>query len=259
MCGQPAKVRTVVWVLTGLAADLAHATCVGERPADMVDLREVAPAIVQDIRYAGPVNFVGVRIDGYDAAECILTRPAAEALARVQMSLGKRGFGLKVYDCYRPDQAVRQFVAWAEEPGEGRMRDTFFPRIPKAQLFDRRYISKRSGHSRGSTVDLAIVALPARPAAPLDPAALPRSCIAKSPADRLPDESLDFGTSYDCLDELSHTDSRNVPTEARKARAMLVAEMAKAGFENYRREWWHFTLRDEPYPDTCFDFPVRPR
>jgi D-alanyl-D-alanine dipeptidase len=162
---------------------------------------------------------------------CLLTRPAAQALAAVQQDLRSSGLGLRVYDCYRPQRAVDHFVRWAADPGDQRTRETFYPRVPKQELIARGYIAERSGHSRGSTVDVTLVA-----------------------ADGAP---LEMGTPFDLFDERSHTASLAVPAEARANRERLRAAMERRGFRNLAVEWWHYTLADEPYPDRGFDVPVR--
>lgn len=217
-------------------------------------LSEVAPSIIQDMRYFGQNNFLGRPVVGYEAGECILTTRAAKRLKKVQARLKPKGLSLKVYDCYRPARAVADFVAWAQDAEDTATKQEFYSTIPKSELFQRRYIAKRSKHSRGSTVDLAIVALP--------PAAEPAFDLTKQVPCHLPknqrygDNSLDFGTGYDCFHELSHTLNPAIKGKARANRALLVAEMARAGFKNYKREWWHFELEDEPFRKTHFDFPI---
>jgi len=234
-------------------------------PRGFVYLRDVDPTILQEMRYATAYNFVGERIDGYEAAECVLAETAARALARVQADLHPQGLSLKVYDCYRPQRAVDHFVRWirlVDRPGyEGddeRMRDAFFPTVAKRRLFREGYIARRSGHSRGATMDLTVVRLPAVPRTIFpDPADGPlQRCDA--PAGRRLDEwALDMGTAYDCLSPLASTDSPSVSAEARANRRLLRDAMGRRGFRNYAQEWWHYTLRDEPYPDRYFDFPIR--
>jgi len=227
-------------------------------PSSFVALDEVDPTILQDIRYAGAYNFVGRPIDGYREPVCILTRRAARALKRAQATL--EGYTLKVYDCDRPQRAVDHFARWSEN-GSLTMKREFYPRVAKTRLFDEGYLAHRSGHSRGSTVDLTLVKLPAAP----QPAWSRREfgltpCTAPKPR-RFPDNSVGMGTSYDCLDPRSHT--LNSSGRARRNRLLLKRTMETAGFEPYANEWWHFTLRDERYPDRYFDFPVvwpaRPR
>jgi D-alanyl-D-alanine dipeptidase len=216
-----------------------------------VPLADVDATILQDMRYATKYNFVGRRIDGYRDPACILHRRAARALRRAQKRVNEQGYTLKVYDCYRPQRAVDHFVRWSEN-GNQRMKREFYPRVDKARVFDLGYVARRSGHSRGSTVDLTLVKLPAdeQPRWSREEFGLV-SCTAPRKR-RFPDNSVNMGTSYDCFDTRSHTFSGR----ARENRLLLRRTMDRAGFEPYDNEWWHFTLRDERYPDRYFDFPV---
>lgn len=223
-----------------------------------VALRDVAPGVIEEMRYHGRHNFVGRRIRGYREPLCILTRQAAQRLARVQRLLARRGLGLKVYDCYRPQRAVDHFVEWAKDLDDRLMRREFYLRVPKNRLFADGYIAEKSGHSRGSTVDLTIVRRPPgqqarfRPGQPLVP------CFAP-PERRFRDNSLEMGTGWDCFDRLSHTLNPAIQGPARRNRLLLKRLMERAGFKNLAEEWWHYTLREEPFPDTFFDFPVARR
>jgi zinc D-Ala-D-Ala dipeptidase len=222
-------------------------------PSSFVALDDVDPTILQDVRYATAYNFVGRPIDGYREPVCILTRRAARALKRAQGELRDKGYTLKVYDCYRPQRAVDHFARWARSDSRTMKRE-FYPRVSKRRLFDEGYLARRSGHSRGSTVDLTLVKLPAAP----QPAWSRREfgltpCTAPKPR-RFPDNSVGMGTSYDCFDPRSHT--LNSRGRALRNRLLLKRTMEAAGFEPYDKEWWHFTLRDERYPDRYFDFPV---
>jgi len=223
-------------------------------PAGFVRLTDLAPDIPLEMRYAGPHNFIGRPIDGYRAAECILTRPAAEAVLRVHAELVRSGLGVKIYDCYRPARAVADFVSWSKTPDEA-MKDEFYPNVDKRDFFRLGYVAEKSSHSRGSTVDLTIIPLPA----PRQPAYVPgqrlASCLAPR-AERFPDNSLDMGTGFDCFDPLSHPANPAVGAVPFHNRQLLRALMEKNGFAPYDEEWWHFTLRNEPFPQTFFDFPV---
>jgi D-alanyl-D-alanine dipeptidase len=220
-------------------------------------LRDVAPSILQEMRYTTAFNFVGAPIDGYEAATCILTTRAARALAAVQAEVERDGLSLKVYDCYRPQTAVDHFARWAANADET-MKLAFYPEEPKSRLFARGYIARRSGHSRGSTVDLTLVALPHTPnTAYPDPAAGPLPRCDRPVGERFDERDLDMGTAYDCLSPVAATESGAVSAEARRNRYRLREVMSRHGFRNYAKEWWHFTLRDEPYRSTYFDFPVR--
>lgn len=210
-------------------------------PPDFTRLADVDPTIRQDIRYSGSDNFLGRPARGYEAPVCILTRPAAEALAEVQKSIASDGLTLVVFDCYRPARAVADFVAWTKEPGSADPR--WYPKVKRSDLIAEGYIGEKSSHSRGSTVDLAIAPLTG-PGAP-DPA-----CGAAGTG------ILDFGTGFDCFDEASETAHRPLSFAAEVNRKRLLDEMTAAGFANYRGEWWHFTLKAEPFKDRRFDFPV---
>jgi D-alanyl-D-alanine dipeptidase len=213
-----------------LAAGLLACGPVPARPPEFVDAAARVPGLELDIRYAGSHNFVGAPIDGYLAPKCLLTRDAARALARVQEPLRVEGLGLRVFDCYRPQRAVDAFVRWARDPEAVGTKSEFYPRVPKSRLFADGYIAARSGHSRGSTLDLTLVRLGAGP--------------------------LDMGTPFDFFDPRSHTDSPDVTAEQRAHRERLRAAMQAEGFTNLPEEWWHYSLRDEPFPDRYFDFPV---
>ncbi|MEM7435596.1 MAG: M15 family metallopeptidase [Myxococcota bacterium] len=203
----------------------------------LVDVDKVEPTIAFDIRYAGTDNFIGDVIDGYESATCMLTPKAAAALGDVQRALRPRGLGLLVYDCYRPQRAVNQFVRWAHDPKDQRQKARYYPNVAKSELLPRGYLAQKSSHSRGSTVDLTLV----RTSGP----------------ER--GQPLDMGTDFDLFDPKSHTDTTAVSPLQRANRRSLVDAMEHAGFVNLPVEWWHYTLRDEPYPDTYFDVVVAGR
>ena len=208
-----------------------HAALAQEQPAAFVDAATVVPGLNVDMRYAGSHNFVGRPIDGYQAPHCLLTRAAAAALANVARELASRGFAIKVFDCYRPVRAVANFVRWARDAGDTAGKREFYPEVDKRELFANGYISSRSGHSRGSTVDLTLATGDGR--------------------------ELDMGTPFDFFSPRSWPASGSVGGEAKANRALLAAAMRHGGFRPYDREWWHFTLSHEPFPVTYFDFPVR--
>ena len=248
---------TAAALLTGVCAPQAAAQPDAAAPADFVALSEVAPTILQDIRYDTAHNFTGAPVDGYQAPMCILTRPAAEALARAQQVFVAQGYSLKVYDCYRPQPAVDDFVAWAADPSAQQMKGEFYPWVDKSQLFAEGYIAEQSGHSRGSTVDLTLVALPAQPQPAYDPGQPLSACTAPAPR-RFPDNTIDMGTGYDCFDPSAHTLADGIQGEQLTNRLLLKKVLESQGFENYPNEWWHYTFTPEPFPDTYFDFPVSP-
>lgn len=229
-----------------------------QAPEEFVALRDVDPTILEEVRYAGPHNFVGERVPGYREPICLLTRRTAEALHEAQKTLLARGYGLKVYDCFRPQRAVDHYAAWSKNPGDRRMKGEFYPDVAKSALFDEGYIDERSGHSRGSTVDLTAVKLPALPQRPFVPGEPLAPCTAPK-GERFPDNGLDMGTGFDCFDPLAHTDDPRVSQQARKNRDFLRQTLESVGMQNYPGEWWHFTLTAEPFPETYFDFPVSRR
>jgi D-alanyl-D-alanine dipeptidase len=240
---------TFVLTMLLLAPSLA-----GSLPRGFVYLRDVDPSIVQDIRYAGSHNFVGRPIRGYLAAECILSTPAANALALVQKKLAEKKLSLIVWDCYRPKRAVADFFAWSRDSARTDMRAEFYPRTDKANLFAQGYIAIRSAHSRGSTVDLGIVPADVSSAPKRDPSQPLKPCTAPK-GERFDDGTIDLGTGPDCLDELASTSSARVGAVARANRQMLKAAMREAGFRGYFREWWHFEYVNGPFVDG-FDFDV---
>jgi D-alanyl-D-alanine dipeptidase len=217
-----------------LVAALLLSTPAGaaDRPAGFVDAADIVPELVVDMRYAGAHNFVGTRIDGYERPVCLLTRQAATALAEVQHDLAAHGLGLKVFDCYRPARAVAHFVRWARDTADVARKTEFYPQVDKRDLFRLGYIADRSGHSRGSTVDLGLVR-------------------------RAEGDDLDMGTPFDRFSRRSWPSDTSVSAAAQANRALLAAAMRRRGFASYAREWWHFTLRHEPFPHSYFDFPVR--
>jgi D-alanyl-D-alanine dipeptidase len=224
-------------------------------PTEFVDLKDVAPSILQDMRYYTAHNFIGSKIAGYEESLCILTSAAAQALARAQQKVLAQGYSLKVYDCYRPQRAVDHFVRWAEDLDDELMKDEFYPRVEKSDLFTDGYIAAKSGHSRGSTVDLTLVKLPAATTRPYVPGEKLVPCYAPA-KQRFPDNSIDMGTGFDCFDTLSHTLDPRVGDTQSANRLRLKTSLESVGFVNLAEEWWHFTLSAEPFPATYFDFPV---
>jgi len=202
-----------------------------ELPKEFVYAKELIPNLRSDLRYYSSNNFIGKPIDGYIKPKCILTKEAAAALKNVQDELEKLGFGLMIYDAYRPQRAVDQFVRWAQDSTDVKMKEQFYPNIAKKDLFAKEFIAKKSGHTRGSTVDLTIVSLTTG-------------------------HILDMGSSYDLFDDKSATDYPNITRNQRAIRLLLKRRMEKYGFKSYAKEWWHYTLKNEPYPDKYFDFPV---
>ncbi|MEV4123030.1 M15 family metallopeptidase [Micromonospora sp. NPDC049645] len=226
-----------------------------ERLPGFVVLTDLDPRIHADIRYGTPHNFVGRPITGYREPLCLLTRQAAEALRRVQDAALAGGHSLKVYDCYRPQPAVDDFVSWAKSPGEQQTKAEFYPDVPKTRLFADGYIGAPTAHSRGSTMDLTLVDEPAASQPPYRVGQPLVACTAPR-GQRFADNSIDMGTGFDCFDPRAHTADSRVTAAARDNRRLLQRLMTDAGFVNYEREWWHYSLRVEPYPDTFFAAPV---
>ena len=201
-------------------------------PSGFVVLSDVVPDIIQEIRYYSTYNFVGDRIDGYDQPCALMTIEAAQALKAVSDDVMRQGYRLKIYDAYRPQMAVSHFVRWAENINDTRMKKYFYPEVDKSRLFAEGYIAAKSGHSRGSTVDLTLF-------------------------DMNTGKELDMGGTFDYFGELSHPDYRGNLTEKQiKNRQILRDAMIRHGFKPLAEEWWHFTLKNEPYPDTYFTFRV---
>ena len=223
LCAMEPRLRAMIFA-TGLATALAPAAAAAAGlPPGFVYLRDIAPAIAQDMRYAGFDNFTGRPLPGYGAAECVLRRDVAQALAKVAADLARQQLGLKVYDCYRPTRAVAAFARWAQRPDDGATK-RFYPTQEKLRLFSLGYIASHSAHSTGNAVDLTLVPLPTPPAAAFDAHAVYGPCTA--PADkRAPDNALDLGTGFDCFDDKSHTASAAIAPEQKRRRALLVAAM----------------------------------
>ena len=194
-------------------------------------LSDYVPGILQEIRYFSTYNFIGDRIDGYEEPCALLTKEAARALKSVSNQLNVQGYRLKVFDAYRPASAVQHFVLWGIEDTDIRMKYCFYPDLMKQELFSKGYIASRSSHSRGSTIDLTLL-------------------------DMATGKEVDMGSPFDFFGEVSHPDCRTITEEQFENRRLLQKVMLRHGFEPIDCEWWHFTLGDEPYPDTYFEFPV---
>ncbi len=202
-----------------------------DRLAAFVDAATVVPGLIVEMRYAGSHNFVGRPIDGYEAPRCLLTRPAANALAGAAKDVAAYGLVIKVFDCYRPTRAVANFVRWARDLNDTAGKAEFYPDVDKRTLFRDGYIASQSGHSRGSTIDLTLAHPDGR--------------------------ELDMGTPFDFFSPKSWPNSAGLGHDAMVNRGELAFAMRNNGFRPYDREWWHFTLRGEPFPETYFDFPVK--
>ncbi len=194
-------------------------------------LADMVPGIVQEIRYYSTYNFIGDRIDGYEEPVAICTKEAARALKAVSNELNVQGYRLKVFDAYRPACAVRHFVLWGIEDLDLRMKPYFYPDLEKQELFVKGYVASQSSHSRGSTIDLTLL-------------------------DMATGKEVDMGSPFDMFSEISHPDYTGITEEQYANRMRLQKAMVRGGFVPIDNEWWHFTLADEPYPDTYFEFPV---
>ena len=201
-------------------------------PKGFVVLSDVVPDIIQEIRYHSTYNFVGTRVDGYEEPVALITRQAAEALKAVNRELMAQGYRIKVYDTYRPQRAVSHFVRWAKAISDTLTKQSFYPEVDKRLLFKLGFIASKSGHSRGSTIDLTLVHTQSG-------------------------KEVDMGGVFDYFGQLSHPSYQQITKEQKANRMLLRRVMMKHGFAPLSTEWWHFTLKDEPYPDTYFDFPVR--
>ncbi len=223
-------------------------------PGGLVHLSAVDATIQQDIRYASTGNFTGSKLPGYQAAECIVTRPTALALAQVQARLKPQGLSLKVYDCYRPRRAVLAMMTWVKS-SSGTSKH-YHPNVSRDELVAKGYVADKSGHSRGDTVDLTIVQIGSAPLPPADSTSPPGPCNSPS-RERGADNSVDMGTSFDCFDPKSFTRSPRLTDEQRRWRSILLQGMEQQGFRNYAKEWWHFTYGSGSGP--TFDFPIQSR
>ena len=200
-------------------------------PAGFVYLDEAVPEVAVNARYAGSDNFVGAPVDAYLVPRVVLTTPAATALRQASATLAPFGLGLKVFDGYRPQKAVNHFMRWAADLKDTRTKANYYPRVAKENLFRDGYIAEKSGHSRGSTVDLTLVNL-------------------------ANGSELEMGTPFDFFGPESWPDYRQLAAPVRANRALLQQVMLRSGFRPLEQEWWHFTLEQEPWPDRYFDFPI---
>lgn len=188
--------------------------------------------IVVSMAYNTENNFTLERIDGYFDNVCYLSKPAASQLFKVAQDLKEQGYGLFIFDCYRPQKGVDHFIRWAKAPEQPKSKQKYYPKLEKKNLFKLGYIAEKSGHSRGSTTDIGLYKLGKK-------------------------EPIDMGTPFDFFEDTSHTASPKISKKAMANRMILKNAMEKHGFENYRKEWWHYTLKDEPYPKTYFNFDVK--
>jgi len=215
----------------GLLTVAAFTMMLAVPPQGFVDVAEAIPDVKVDARYFGSDNFMGRPVNGYNAAKVFLSEEAASALAKVQKDLVAKGLALKVFDGYRPQRAVDDFMHWIADKSDIKTKADYYPHISKSQLVPQGYIAEKSGHTRGSTVDLTII--------------------------KLSDGSeLDMGSAWDYLGPISHALTGQVSDEAKENRALLRNLMIKYGFKPYDEEWWHFSLASEPHPNTYFNFVI---
>ena len=202
-----------------------------ELPKGFVYLSDVDASIQKELRYLSTNNFIGKTIDGYKNNCVIVSKKTALALKKIQAILTKKGLSLKIFDAYRPQQAVDHFVKWAKVLNDTLMKQQYYPKVPKSQLFNLGFIASKSGHTRGSTVDLTIINVKTG-------------------------KELDMGSPYDFFGVESHPFHKNISKKQKENRMLLRKIMLENGFKPYDNEWWHFTLRNEPFPKTYFNFPV---
>jgi zinc D-Ala-D-Ala dipeptidase len=241
----PMRIASAVIVSFALTGCTSWHTPAPPMPDSFVYLSQVAPNIRQDIRYAGRTNFMGRKITGYKAAQCIVTRDTATALLKAQEALNRDGLTLVMFDCYRPARAVADFMRWTQTPGPA--DPVWRPNVAKDRLVPDGYIAARSGHSRGSTMDIGLARI-----VPTPEDSAPR----QSPCARADMTTMDFGTPFDCFDPASATAFEGISPNARANRDTLLHAMTDAGFRNYSAEWWHFTLVAETNKTEYFDFLV---
>lgn len=199
--------------------------------SDFVFVDEYVAGVRWDAKYATWDNFTGKPVDGYLANRVVGTKAVCAALARAQEQAASRGFGLLLWDGYRPQRAVECFLRWSRQPEDGRTKLRHYPRIDRSQFFEKGYVAARSGHTRGSTVDLTLYHLATG-------------------------ELAAMGGRHDLMDPVSHHGAAGITATEARNREHLWSIMRDCGFDRYEQEWWHYTLRDEPYPDTYFNFPI---
>lgn len=224
------SLRLSIFTLVGICASSVLADSQGRAPL-LADVQDLAPGIMLDIRYATADNFTGRPVPGYVAPKCLLHRPVAEALARVEQGLRGQGMGLVVYDCYRPTVSVAAFMAWAKDADQS-TKAVYYPELDKSVLVPD-YIAEKSGHSRAATVDVGLLDCRSGTCRPFD-----------------------MGTAFDYFGPLANTAHAGIDAAQRENRAALVKAMAAEGFENYPMEWWHFTWKAGVLPDTAYAFPI---
>ncbi|RYE06565.1 MAG: peptidase M15 [Rickettsiaceae bacterium] len=223
-------------------------------PEGFVYLKDIDPTIIENLRYCESENFVGQKIKGYEANKVIITQAAAVNLAKVQKELLAEGYSLVIYDGYRPQKAVDHFIKWSQDSKDQINKKKYYPRVNKGDVFDLGYVAKKSGHSRGSTLDLTII----KSNSTLKKITTnDRKLLNNQIVLYLDDGTVDMGTSFDLFDEASHHDGILIKQEYLDMRNYLRTVMNRNGFKEHAKEWWHYTLDQEPFPDTYFDFDVK--
>jgi D-alanyl-D-alanine dipeptidase len=224
--------RTVLWFILILSLFGINTQLMSQMPESFVEFSIANPEILIELRYHSTYNFIGDTIQGYSSDKVFLTKEAADALSKAQVKFNSLGFRLKIFDAFRPQRAVNHFVRWARDLTDTTMKSVFYPKVDKSKLFDLGYIARKSGHTRGSTIDLTLV-------------------------DKLSGKELDMGSYFDLFDPISHHNSNLITNKQTENRQLLKQTMANCGFKSYSQEWWHYTLADEPFPDTYFDFEIK--
>jgi D-alanyl-D-alanine dipeptidase len=224
-----------------------------ELPEGFVYIQDVIPNIQLDVRYLSNNNFVGKSVDGYKKSVGILSTQATEALKKAQQLFEKDGYSIVIYDAYRPQKAVDHFVRWSKDLADIVMKKSFYATLEKKNLFKLGYIAKKSGHSRGSTIDLTIIKKGETVSAPT---AVKKSDTNNVEWNLLVDNTVNMGSPFDVFDTISHIQSDQITPEQQKMRDYLQSTMQQAGFKGYNEEWWHFTLINEPFPETYFNFDI---
>lgn len=220
------------WIFTIFIIASSFLNYAQNLPKGFSYVKDIAPSIQQELRYCYTNNFMGVSVNGYEEPVLITSTKTALALKKIQKKLLKKGLSLKIFDAYRPQSAVNHFVKWARIPNDTLTKKQFYPDLNKRNLFKLGYIATRSGHSRGSSIDLTII-------------------------DNENNEELDMGAPYDFFGKISHTNYNKLTKKQKQNRILLKSVMSAHGFRPYSNEWWHFTLRNEPFPKTYFNFPIK--
>lgn len=249
--------RKIIFTSLLLSVQLICALSKEAKEKGFVYLNEIDPTIILSPRYYTNENFVGKPVDGYKKPVIILTKQAAEALKKVNDEVKKDGYTIVVYDAYRPQTAVNHFMRWSKDSNDQAKKDHYYPRIAKDKVFELGYVAEKSGHSRGSTIDLTLIKNEDKLHEIRE---IDRVLLDNYKIKLLDDGTVDMGSSFDLFDIASHYENNLIPQEYKKKRTYLKTVMEKHGFKNYAEEWWHFTLKNEPYPadkdNSYFDFPV---